>query len=62
VDVFIKIIFKKKNLIQFILNLNSELDEDGNLNEGSHWTAHCVDDNKQGICFDSYGLEPPKEI
>ena len=43
------------------LNLNSQLDEGGNINKGSHWTALCVDDNKQEIYFDSYGLEPPKE-
>jgi len=45
-----------------ILNFNSEYHEDGNRNKGSHWTALCVDENKQEIYFDSYGLEPPKEI
>ena len=42
--------------------MNSEFDEDGDRNKGSHWTALCVYDNKQAIYFDSYGLEPPKEI
>ena len=46
----------------YILNLNSELDEDGNRNKGSHWVSLVIDDNKQAIYFDSYGLEPPKEI
>jgi hypothetical protein len=46
----------------YILNLNSELDENNNKNTGSHWVALVIDDNKQGIYFDSYGLEPPKEI
>jgi Ulp1 family protease len=42
--------------------LNSEYDEDGKRNTGSHWTALVIDDNKQAIYFDSYGLEPPKDI
>ena len=42
--------------------MNSELDEDGNRNKGSHWVSLIIDDNKQAIYFDSYGLEPPKEI
>ena len=29
---------------------------------GSHWVALVINDNKQGIYFDSYGLESPKEI
>ena len=28
----------------------------------SHWVALVINENKQGIYFDSYGLEPPKEI
>ena len=36
-----------KSNSSYILNLNSELDEDGNRNKGSLWTALCVDDNKQ---------------
>ena len=31
-------------------------------NSGSHWVALVIDENKQGIYFDSYGLEPPKDI
>ena len=46
----------------YILNLNSEYDEEGDRNKGSHWTALYIDDNKQSIYFDSYGLGPPKEI
>jgi hypothetical protein len=46
----------------YILNLNSELDENNKKNSGSHWVALVIDENKQGIYFDSYGLEPPKEI
>jgi hypothetical protein len=51
-----------KSNSSYILNLNSEYDEDGNRNKGSHWTALCIDDNKQAIYFDSFGLEPPKEV
>jgi hypothetical protein len=51
-----------KSNSSYILNLNSEFDENGNRNKGSHWVALCVDDDKQAIYFDSYGLEPPKEI
>jgi hypothetical protein len=46
----------------YILNSNSQLDEDGNINKGSHWVVLVIDENKQGIYFDSYGLEPPKDI
>ena len=31
-------------------------------NKGSHWVSLVIDDNKQAIYFDSYGLETPKEI
>jgi hypothetical protein len=34
----------KSNSI-YILNLNSEYDEDGKRNTGSHWTALVIDDN-----------------
>ena len=51
-----------KSNSSYILNLNSELDENGNRNKGSHWVSLVIDDDKQGIYFDSYGLEPPKEI
>ena len=39
----------------YIINLNSELDEKGNVNSGSHWTCLVTDDLKQAIYFDSYG-------
>jgi hypothetical protein len=39
----------------YIINLNSELDEHGNRNSGSHWVALVINDIKQGIYFDSYG-------
>jgi hypothetical protein len=38
------------------------LDENNKKNTGSHWVALIIDDNKQGIDFEYYGLEPPKEI
>ena len=46
----------------YIINLNSELDEKGNRNTGSHWCCLVTDDMKQGIYFDSYGEKEPNEI
>jgi hypothetical protein len=50
----------------YIINLEDEYDEGGNLQSGSHWT--CLQINKypngkiQGIYVDSYGIPPPKDI
>jgi hypothetical protein len=46
----------------YIINLNSELDEKGNRNTGSHWCCLVTDDMKQGIYFDSYVEKEPNEI
>jgi hypothetical protein len=46
----------------YIINLNSELDENGTRNTGSHWVALCTNDMKQCIYFDSYGEKEPVEI
>jgi hypothetical protein len=46
----------------YIINLNSELDEKGNVNKGSHWCCLVTDDMKQCIYFDSYGEREPVEI
>jgi len=46
----------------YIINLNSELDENGNRNSGSHWTCLVTDDVKRAIYFDSYGEREPNEI
>ena len=46
----------------YILNLNSELDKNGNRNGGSHWTCLLTDDMKRAIYHDSYGEAPPDEI
>ena len=46
----------------YIINLNSELDENGNRNSGSHWTCLVTDDVKRAIYFDSYGEREPVEI
>ena len=46
----------------YIINLNSELDEHGNRNKGSHWVALLTDDMKQCIYFDSYGEKEPNEL
>jgi len=50
----------------YIINLDDEFDEKGNLQSGSHWT--CLQINKypngkiQGIYFDSFGIVAPKSI
>jgi hypothetical protein len=46
----------------YIINLNSELDEHGNRNNGSHWTCLLTNDMKQAIYFDSYGEKEPNEL
>jgi hypothetical protein len=46
----------------YIINWNSELDEHGNRNTGSHWCCLVTDDMKQCIYFDSYGEREPVEI
>jgi len=46
----------------YIINLNSELDEHGNVNKGSHWVALVINDIKQGIYFNSYGEREPVEM
>jgi hypothetical protein len=46
----------------YIINLNSELDENNNRNSGSHWCCLVTDDMKRSIYFDSYGENAPNEI
>jgi hypothetical protein len=46
----------------YILNLNSEYDEDNKRNGGSHWVALVIDDDKKGMYFDPYGVDVPLEI
>ena len=46
----------------YILNLNSELDENGNRTNGSHWTCLVTGDMKRAIYHDSYGEAPSNEI
>jgi len=46
----------------YIINLNSELDENNNRNGGSHWTCLVTDDMKRSLYFDSYGENAPNEI
>ncbi len=50
----------------YILNLESEVDEEGRPNDGSHWTALQINKNKDGtvqpIYFDSFGCDPPLAV
>ena len=50
----------------YIINLENEISEDGDRNDGTHWT--CFQVNKypngkiKGCYVDSYGVEPPVEV
>lgn len=50
----------------YIINLEDEYNENGQLNNGSHWT--CLQINKypngkiEGLYFDSFGAPPPSDI
>jgi hypothetical protein len=46
----------------YVINLNSERDEHGKRNFGSHWTCLVKDDMKRAIYFDSYGEREPVEL
>lgn len=50
----------------YIINLEDELDEEGEPNDGTHWTCFQVNKYKNGkvepFYFDSYGVGPPKEV
>ena len=46
----------------YVINLNSELDENNNRNGGSHWTCLVTDEMNRSIYFDSYGENAPNEI
>ena len=45
----------------YIINLQSSRDNEGNLNGGSHWTCLIVK-NKQAFFLDSFGAYPSTEI
>ena len=55
-------LFKIEPNSSYIINLNSELDENNQTNKGSHWVALLTDDNKKSIYFDPYGVSVPTEI
>lgn len=54
-----------KQNTNYIINLESEFDDDGEPNSGSHWTCLCIS-KLQGkvfpIYFDSFGLPPPQHL
>ena len=47
--------------MNYIINLQSEFDSNGNRNNGTHWVA-LVTDKKQAIYFNSFGTAPPINI
>ena len=46
----------------YVINLESEYDDKGKLNQGSHWTALFINKNHQAGYFDSFGFQAPQEI
>jgi hypothetical protein len=52
--------------VGYIINMEDERDEQGNYNDGSHWTCFQVNKypngNKEAIYFDSFGKIYPKAV
>jgi len=50
----------------YIINMEDEFDEDGERNNGSHYTCFQVNKypngKKEGLYFDSFGMPPPKIV
>lgn len=55
-------LFNIESNSSYIINLNSELDENNKINKGSHWVALVTDDNNKSIYFDPYGVAAPTQI
>jgi len=59
---------KLKHNVGYIINLENEFDEDGERNEGSHYTCFLYNKYPNERCrdeyvyFDSYGVPPPQEV
>jgi hypothetical protein len=57
---------KLKYNTAYIINLEDEFDENGEQNNGSHWTCFQLfkypNDKVDGIYFDSYAKGPPKDV
>jgi hypothetical protein len=50
----------------YIINMEDEFDEDGQRNQGSHYTCFQVNKypngRKEGLYFDSFGMPPPQIV
>lgn len=59
---------KLKHNVGYIINLEDQYDEDGNPNDGSHYTCFLYNKYPKKDCrdeyayFDSYGVAPPDEV
>jgi len=59
---------KLKHNVGYIINLEDQYDEDGEPNEGSHYTCFLYNKYPKKDCrdevvyFDSYGVAPPQEV
>jgi hypothetical protein len=45
----------------FIVNMQDDLDVNGNENPGTHWTCFLID-KKQACYFDAFGCVPPRQV
>lgn len=45
----------------YIINLEDDLDVNGNPNQGTHWTCFYIE-NKQATYFDPFGVVPPRQV
>lgn len=50
----------------YIINMENEFDDNGNPNDGSHWTCFQINiypnGKTEGVYFDSFGQAPPKSV
>ena len=46
----------------FIINMESDKDDRGRPNQGSHWVASYIDHKMEPIYFDSFGFPAPIEV
>ena len=54
-----------KQNTNYIINLESEFNEDGEPNSGSHWTCLCISKRSGSVFpmyFDSFGVAPPQHL
>lgn len=46
----------------FVINMENDKDDKGNINPGSHWVALFIDHHMNPYYFDSFGFPPPQDV